>query len=50
MAETREIQDAKKPPERRKEVCNASVGLSAALSAATILVVAVVIVLILLLT
>lgn len=43
-----EIQDTKKPPERRNEACTASVGLSAALGAATIAVVAVIVVLLLL--
>jgi hypothetical protein len=47
MTEHREIEDTTKPPERRNEVCTASVGLSAALSAATIVVVAVVLLLLL---
>jgi hypothetical protein len=48
MAEHSEIQDTEKPQGRRNEVCTASVGLSAALSAATIAVVVVVVLLLLL--
>jgi hypothetical protein len=50
MVGPRDIQEGAKPHERRSEVCNASVGLSATLSAVTIGAVALVVVLILLLT